>query len=329
MLFHCAAHLHVSLPFPISILGAFPGVPIFFVTSGFLIASSYDRSSALIDFARKRILRLFPALWVCIGLTVAVLLFLGYPLATRVGLTWTVAQLFALIYTPGMLRNFGFGSYNGSLWTLPIECQFYVTIPILTELVAHRRHATNILLGLLTFFLGVALWGRWSFPSLLSLPGEEFAAVKLFRYSFAPHYFLFLTGFIAYHLRFWAHPIIQCKALYWVGAVLAFNLVADGSALSSMLQAVLVAGCTLACAYSPVRIRHALAGNDISYGIYIYHGLLINLALTAGLDGHWAAMSLVILLAYVLGFVSWRVVEQPSLRLKRATATTSRTPEAA
>jgi hypothetical protein len=31
---------------------------------------------------------------------------------------WFGSQLVGLIYTPQFMKHFGFGSYNGSLWTL-------------------------------------------------------------------------------------------------------------------------------------------------------------------------------------------------------------------
>ena len=182
---------------------------------------------------------------------------------------------------------------------------------------ARRPNATWILLGLLALFVAIGLWGRWSFPSLLGIEGEESRAVKLFRYSFVPHYFLFLIGYVAYRIRLWAHPAIHGRGLVWVATIAAFSLVADGSALSSIVHAFLLAACTLACAYSPTRLRHMLAGNDISFGVYIYHGLLINVVLTAGLEGRWTGIILVMLLSYMAGFISWRYVEEPFLRLKR------------
>ena len=47
---HGVEHLGLRLPFhdvSFEILKAFPGVPIFFVISGFLISASYDRSRSL------------------------------------------------------------------------------------------------------------------------------------------------------------------------------------------------------------------------------------------------------------------------------------------
>lgn len=58
-------------------LDRFPGVPIFFVISGVLISKSYERSDSLRDYLRNRCLRIFPGLWVCLVVSVAVILALG------------------------------------------------------------------------------------------------------------------------------------------------------------------------------------------------------------------------------------------------------------
>jgi len=58
-------------------LDRFPGVPIFFVISGVLISKSYERSDSLRDYLRNRCLRIFPGLWICLVVSVAVILALG------------------------------------------------------------------------------------------------------------------------------------------------------------------------------------------------------------------------------------------------------------
>ena len=56
---------HLKLPFPVwfKVLANFPGVPMFFVMSGFLISASYERNGELKNYFRNRILRIYPALW--------------------------------------------------------------------------------------------------------------------------------------------------------------------------------------------------------------------------------------------------------------------------
>jgi hypothetical protein len=57
-------------------LNYFPGVPIFFCISGFLIFWSFDRNSEDIKkYFKNRFLRLFPALWFCFLITVGLLLY--------------------------------------------------------------------------------------------------------------------------------------------------------------------------------------------------------------------------------------------------------------
>ena len=63
---HTALHLHVFAPqWLMKLIYAFPGVPIFFVISGFLISLSYERSSGLKSYCRNRVLRIYPGLQLC------------------------------------------------------------------------------------------------------------------------------------------------------------------------------------------------------------------------------------------------------------------------
>ena len=61
---HATAHLSLNMPTAIGyILSIIPGVPTFFLISGFLIWQSIDRTGYFGVFARKRIARLYPELW--------------------------------------------------------------------------------------------------------------------------------------------------------------------------------------------------------------------------------------------------------------------------
>ncbi|MBC8127898.1 MAG: acyltransferase, partial [Gloeobacteraceae cyanobacterium ES-bin-144] len=56
-----------------------PGVPIFFVISGFLISRSFERNQAdLAGYFWNRSLRIFPALWVCLAVTLVLLGLFGF-----------------------------------------------------------------------------------------------------------------------------------------------------------------------------------------------------------------------------------------------------------
>ena len=62
-----------------------------------------------------------------------------------------------------------------------------------------------------------------------------------------------------------------------------------------------------------------LRGNDISYGVYIYHGLLINLFVEMEVIGSVETLMLVMGCTYLIAYVSWIAVERPFLRRKEQT----------
>src|SRR3984957_14474576 len=90
----------------------FPGVPIFFVISGFLISKSYERSTSLRDYYRNRCLRIFPALWVCLVASLGVILLAGVsvlgPVTTRASVAcWTAPMSLYQQFGPDFLQPVG------------------------------------------------------------------------------------------------------------------------------------------------------------------------------------------------------------------------------
>ena len=49
----------------LKLTAAFPGVPIFFFISGYLISRSYEQTYSVRAYVKSRFLRIYPALWVC------------------------------------------------------------------------------------------------------------------------------------------------------------------------------------------------------------------------------------------------------------------------
>ncbi len=109
-----------------TVLNFFPGVPIFFVISGFLISVSFERRRDLRSYFQNRILRIYPALWVSFAVTLVLLGVLGFlglsVVATPTFALWVAAQLSCFqLWSPEYFRTFGVGVVNGSLWTIPVE----------------------------------------------------------------------------------------------------------------------------------------------------------------------------------------------------------------
>lgn len=186
-LVHAIGHLHLGeVP---TFLGYLPGVPIFFLISGFLIFPSYAKSASLREYTLKRILRIYPALIVCFILCVAMLLAIGYLSLNMVTSAqfgvWAAAQLTIVqFYNPEFMRAFGAGVINGSLWTIAVELQFYILTPMLYRLLTRHPGLWGLLIGAL-MLLNVA------YSALTD--GKGFVS-RLAMVTFLPWLYMFLLG---------------------------------------------------------------------------------------------------------------------------------------
>ena len=111
----------------------------FFIISGYLIYQSLDRSKTIINYLWKRILRLFPALFVVLLLTVILALFLYEGPVSKVNNKDFYSyiprnlSLYNLQYNiTGVFGKNPFPSaINGSLWTICYEFTLYILLGFL------------------------------------------------------------------------------------------------------------------------------------------------------------------------------------------------------
>jgi peptidoglycan/LPS O-acetylase OafA/YrhL len=96
------------------------GVQIFFVISGFVIAASANGASPF-SFARSRIERLYPAVWVCASVTAAVWIGVHY---------YDSRTLLSRYLRSVTLWPFG-PWIDGQYWTLRVEIGFYLCVFVL------------------------------------------------------------------------------------------------------------------------------------------------------------------------------------------------------
>ena len=109
----------------IDLLELFPGVPVFFFISGYLIYGSYEnqknKDRPLLQFYKNRFLRLYPALFGVMTFSLVAFFATGYlsqvDFEVRNLIVWFVAGSAGLQFTPSFLNGYGTGSVNGSLWT--------------------------------------------------------------------------------------------------------------------------------------------------------------------------------------------------------------------
>ena len=314
---HCMVHLDVDNHYT-DLLSIFPGVPIFFFISGFLIFQSYLNNGDLRKFSLNRLLRIYPGLICCFIVSVGLVLATGYlaprDLASKAFVTWALAQLsFVQIYNPAFLRGFGVGVLNGSLWTISVELQFYFLTPLLAYLTLRRRWlwAAIIAIGAAAN-VAAAFWTTGSFES------------KLFSISFPPWFYMFALGAWLsvredWQLRLRALGLPTLLGAYFAIAVLGWfaGLTVLGNEINPVSY-LFLAALIFKLAYSrPGLSNRLLRRNDISYGVYIYHMPVVNYMVFNHWTGTPTALATTLLVTYGLAVLSWFVIERPALRLKR------------
>ncbi len=310
------------------LLEVFPGVPIFFFISGMLISRSYERSKTLKDYALNRSLRIYPALHVCVLLNLVAVAMTGYFGTVHahfgdIAVLYLAKTTFLQFYNPDFMRQFGDGVLNGSLWTICVELQFYCLIPVIYRLfVSGNKLRSDLTLAVL---LLISLACN---RVLYHVPGDDYGTVawKLARVSFFPWVYMFLTGVLVQR-NFDSLSRFFTRKAFWLALLLypAYALVLerwrfgmDNSFSPVLFFPLVFLVCT--AAYYPTRLREALHGNDISYGIYIYHVPVMNMFLFYGLQGPMGYTFATLGIALVLAIASWVLIERPSLSHKRRPA---------
>lgn len=320
---HGAAHLNVKLPAIFEVIGFFPGVPVFFTVSGFLIGNSYYRNQNLKRYSINRALRIFPGLWTCFIFTTILLLSFGIlkleSFANIEFWKWFFAQITIFqFYTPDILRGWGTGTPNGSLWTIPIEIQFYILLPLIVMFIIRSKTIRIVTIALIVL---VALFSNYFYSTL----DQETIFAKLFHVSIFPFLMYFMFGFFLYLLWPKIKLFIVNKGLIWLAIyalyIFIFYYLTKSYSPSyypdvlGWISYLILSIMTLSLSFSyQFAAKKLLRGNDISYGIYIYHMIIINAMLELNIREYslLIAMSITFLLAYL----SWKFVEKPFLGLK-------------
>ncbi|MBS1532639.1 MAG: acyltransferase [Bacteroidetes bacterium] len=332
VLFHGLEHLKINYHQPgmqpiFSFIAYFPGVPIFFCISGFLIYNSFKRNSNDIrKYFKNRFLRLYPGLWMCFIATMVLLFLFGIltfsDLGNRSILGWIACQTtFFQFYTPPILRSWGVGTPNGSLWTLTVEVQFYILVPLLFYVIRASHRYKNLLFGAIIALsvLTCFFFKQWDAHNIRYKLGEVFVLPYLYNFLFGviiAEYWDRLKPLFVNRFLFWLALYVvwvllfgfyfkSYQAGYWPKNVQGFA----GILILSML--------TISAAYSNVSLStKILRGRDISYGVYIYHMLIVNSAVALGLTHNFAWLLIVFLTTITISYLSWILIESKALKMK-------------
>jgi len=281
--------------------GAF-AVDVFFVISGFLVAASVERHRWR-EFLLARALRLYPALIVCVLLTVCVL---GPALTSandywRDTATWRYlwanASLWrAEFWLPGVFESLPRTAVNGSLWTLPIEGRLYVALFLAA------------IFGMLRPWRYLAAWA-------LALGGA--CAYAWTRAPLPEHlaYLIWVTAFFITGTLLWTWRA-RIRLSWWaLAALLLVAIATRGSLWFQAAYFATVAYGTFCVAFLP-RLP-SIRRNDLSYGLYLYGWPMQQLALIAGATTVLGNVLVASALAFACAAMSWWWIERPALGWKR------------
>lgn len=316
---HIVYHLNVQVS-GVALLQYFPGVPIFFFISGFLIYQSF----ANIKYERFRIffvnrfLRMYPALLFCFLISILALFLSGYLESQdyELGdlLIWSAAQIsFLQSYDPDFLREFGVGVLNGSLWTISVELQFYILTPFLFFTFTKNKKIWFVIL--LGFILA---------NSIHTIFGDQASLLhRLFGASFIPWFYMFMLGAYLSTNKKLQTRILSVNIFVWLTLYIASYALAKRLGLGTgndinVMSYILLCALIFKLAYSrPTLSKKILKQNDISYGIYIYHMPIVNLLLFLNVKETTGAFAVAIAVLLLVSLFSWFLIEKPALRLKR------------
>ena len=304
----------------------FPGVPIFFFVSGFLISRSYENNPVITEYAQNRILRIYPALIVCTFAAVISVYLSGYLSKVEVGageiFIWIFGQISILqFYNPDFMREFGSGVLNGPIWTIAVELQFYIAVPILYWMfgLAKPLRSNMKIVILILFFMMIHL-AYYRFY-------EEFhnnIIFKIWGVSFLPWIYMFLVGTLFQRNYSTLSRLLSGKVLYLLPVYLIFAYISVnyfgwtmGNGINPVLF-VLLASLLFSFAYScPALSNNILKGNDISYGVYIYHIPVVNLLMYYGYVSNISYVFMAITITILLAIIFWLLIEKNSMKFKK------------
>ena len=295
-------------------------VDMFFALSGFLVTSSLLRRGDLNHFLWARALRLFPALWLMMPLTV----FLLAPMVTALPAgdyyaakgTWEYFWHGSTIvwgmryHLPGVFETAPLkGEVNGSLWTLPVEARMYAYLAIgwfaLSFMPSIRVRALSIIAPLIAVGLLIPVWRARAHGTM----GNADIAVFMFFYGASLYFWrdrLFLNL-----------PTFAALPIFAIGASIL-----GGREVAFAVYLLCLPPFLLHLAYIPGGpIRKVNRWGDYSYGIYIYAfpvqqtlaHLFPKLPLSAMVVGATG-------ISWALAWCSWNLVERRAIKLKDACA---------
>lgn len=312
---HTVEYLHINnkiVLFLNNLIGYFPGVPIFFLISGYLITMSYEKNSDIKEYTKNRLLRIFPGLYMSFFIGVIILWYFGQfkDVSVKDLAPWVLSQLsFFQFYNPEFIRDFGVGVINGSLWTISVELCFYFILPLLYIFLKKNFIKRFGLLLVISF-------GFYYYIHEIS--SNTLIYEKLIKVSILPYLFYFLFGITLYKFRDILIKYIENKVLIYLGLYGLGNLIKIDLFLYDIIMQIIFSAFIFSFVFSYKSLSEKLVGNnDFTYGVYIYHMLIVNVMVEKGISEGIRNLMIVLALSLLCGVMSYFFIEKPFLSMKK------------
>lgn len=284
-------------------------VSVFFFISGILIANSFENSKNIFEYIFARIIRIIPAYFIVIILSVFIL----GPIFTKLDIKdyfsnyQTYQYLKNLFFfplyweLPGVFQsNEYYQAINGSLWTLPLEVLCYIYILIIGLFSFLRSKVLSLTIFILVYFLYLSPDITFNY---FGYPSDQILSVFLY----------FSLGVVVYNIK--EYLVLDKKI-----AMLSILILLVSLKFSFFKEVFIFFGSYLVLYIgyqNPFKYTSFILKNDLSYGIYIYafpiQQLFINIY---GNMNPYFNFLYSLFITTIFAFLSWKLIEKKSLKMK-------------
>lgn len=289
-------------------------VKAFFIITGFLVVYSYIRTDNIKKYAEKRIRRIMPAYVTAILLSFLIgLAFTTMPVAdyltSKQTYKYLVSNLCFLNYIqpdlPGLFTENAHHAVNGSLWTMKVEVLFYATVPFFMYFLKRYNKAAVLSIIICFSFLYTEFFTylyEHTHQSIYNTLSHQLGGQLVYFYSgtLLLFYFKTLCRYIKIILPVASVLYLSCPVSEWL----------------YYLQPLAFACIIVGIAYHCKPLNFFRKYDNISYGIYLYHFPIIQIAVQYRLHeiNIFLAFAVTFCATLLLSALSWKYIEKPLMR---------------
>lgn len=275
------------------------GVELFFVISGYLVCYSLSKNSSVLQFYKKRAIRILPLYYFCILYYFITETFIFRDVPTDPsGLGW-LRYLFCL---NGIVPSDGyFWSNIGITWTIPVFVLFYLIAPFLIK-ICRNVLSSSILLVVsigLAILINRKLYGWLS--GFIYLPCFMFGIV-VFHAKKANKQFLTILGFQLF--------VFFLKWGEWQGHILKIAKYCDLYLVSSIFATIIILSNQIVVNKKQItKVFDVL--DEHSYTLYLVHGIVFCGILDKIHFNTWIRLFIAIVVTSLLTIAIHKFIEKP------------------